>query len=108
MNIFLSAIFIFRGLILFLVAEIPDTFLPISQDSVNIFQNQNTGFKPVVLSTMNPIIGIIIVITRYLCCSEVSATSNKIRPQNMKMALKLSVDFDHMYIKGWIFLDPAV
>ena len=51
----------------------PDTFLPISQDSLNILQNFKNG---------------IIIITRYLCCSEVSATSNKIRPQKMEMALR--------------------
>ena len=44
-----------------------ETFWPISQDSVHIFQNRflrwNRGLKPVILSTMKPIIGGIIFLT---------------------------------------------
>ena len=51
-----------------------DSFLPISQDLVHIFQNWflfwNPGFKLVVLSTMNPIIGFSFLNSKKRCRLE--------------------------------------
>ena len=84
MSILLSAIFIFCGPILLLVTEISEQPRYIFANISGLgeyFSKWNFALKHWVhAGTMNHIFGIIIIITRHLCCSEVSASSNKVRP----------------------------